>query len=233
MKVLWLIAARSGSKSIPDKNIKLLGEKPLMQYRIETARKTKYNTDIWLSTDSEKYAEIGKLCGAHIPFIRPIELALDNSSSSDVVIHAMEYANDNSITFDFIGLLEPTSPFVSENELNCAIEMLQRDKEAHSIVAVKHARPSTFFIQEESEYLEELSNRFMNTDKLNRQNFKKEITPSGGFYISRWGSFMKYKTFYTPKTIPFLLNGFSSIEIDEDLDWYFAEFILTKYFNEL
>ena len=65
-------------------------------------------------------------------------------------------------------------------------------------------------------------------DRLDRQAFKKEITPSGGFYISRWDSFLNLKTFYTKKTIAYEVNDISGLEIDELLDWQFAEFIIEK-----
>lgn len=91
-KVLWLIAARSGSKSITNKNIKLLGGYPLLSYRIKSVKKTINNYDLWITTDSKEYASIAQSYGADVPFIRPKEISRDTSSSIDVVIHAMEHA---------------------------------------------------------------------------------------------------------------------------------------------
>lgn len=106
--ILWLVTARSGSKSIPDKNIKILGKQPLISYRIQSALTTRIAGDVWVSTDSEKYAEIAKEYGAEIPFLRPDYLSTDDASSTDVVLHAMEYALNLNKKYDFIGLLEPT-----------------------------------------------------------------------------------------------------------------------------
>jgi len=227
-KILWLVTARSGSKSIPHKNIKLLGGHPLLSYRIKTAINTTYNHDLWISTDSEEYASIAQKYGAERPFIRPEKLSLDDSSSSDVVLHAMEYAKKTNKGYDYIGMLEPTSPFITSKQLDTAISLLDNNSKAIAIVAVKESRPHKIFIQEESEFLVELSENFEGLKNLGRQAFKKEITPSGGFYISKWDDFLEMKSFYTPKTLSYEVDEISGLEIDEPLDWDFAEFIINK-----
>lgn len=227
-KVLWLITARSGSKSIPDKNIKILGNQPLISYRIQTARNTQISSDIWVSTDSEKYAQIAKEYGAEIPFLRPDYLATDESSSVNVVLHAMDYAFSLGKKYDFIGLLEPTSPFVQSLDLEKAIDLLDKNENASSIVATRESRPNRIFIQKEDDYLSELADNLKLYTKLGRQSFGKEITPSGGFYISKWDDFIKTKSFYTEKTLSYLLDDISGLEIDEPLDWQFAEFIINN-----
>jgi CMP-N,N'-diacetyllegionaminic acid synthase len=228
LKILWLIPARSGSKSIPNKNITLLDGIPLLAHRINTAIKSNYPEEIWISTDSEEYALVAKKYGAAAYFLRPKELALDDSSSVDVVLHAMKYANENLFSFDLIGLLEPTSPFITKNHLNEAIEKLVKNSNADSIIAVKESRPNTIFIQEDTLYLKELARKINGLNKIGRQKFKKQITPSGGFYISRWNSFLKNKSFYTHKTISMLVDEISGLEIDEPIDFEFANFIISK-----
>lgn len=227
-KVLWLITARSGSKSIPDKNIKILGEQPLISYRIQSARSTQISSDIWVSTDSEKYAQIAKDYGAEIPFIRPDYLATDDASSMDVVLHAMNHATSLGKKYDFIGLLEPTSPFIQSSDLEKAIEFLDNNVDASSIVATRESRPNRIFIQKEDDYLSEFADNIKLYKKLGRQSFGKEITPSGGFYISKWNDFLMTKSFYTSKTLSYLVDDISGLEIDEPLDWQFAEFIINN-----
>ncbi|RWX02383.1 acylneuraminate cytidylyltransferase family protein [Flavobacterium cerinum] len=224
--ILWLVTARSGSKSIPDKNIKILGNQPLISYRIQSALTTNIVGDIWVSTDSEKYAEIAKEYGAEIPFIRPDYLSTDDASSMDVVLHAMEYASSLGKKYDFIGLLEPTSPFIRSSDLDKAIVQLNEKENASAIVATKESRPNRIFIQKEDEYLSELADNLKLYKKLGRQAFGKEITPSGGFYISKWDDFLKNKSFYTRETLSYLVDDISGLEIDEPLDWQFAEFII-------
>ena len=227
-KILWLIVARSGSKSIINKNIKLLGGYPLLSYRIKSVKETQSSHDLWISTDSKSYASIAQKYGAEVPFIRPKELSKDVSSSIDVVLHAMEYAKKSNKEFDYIGLLEPTSPFITSNQLDGAISLLDENKEALAVVAVKETRPHKIFIQRESMFLEELSLNLEQLKNIGRQEFEKEITPSGGFYISKWNTFLEKKSFYTSKTLSFEVDEISGLEIDEPLDWEFAEFIINK-----
>jgi CMP-N,N'-diacetyllegionaminic acid synthase len=228
LKVLWLVAARSGSKSVPHKNIRLLNGKPLLAYRIKSALESDYPQAVWISTDSEEYAQLAKSYGAQIPFLRPIELAQDNSNSVDVVLHAMNYAKEHHYEFDFIGLLEPTSPFITAKQLNEAIRKLADTEEAHSIVAVKESRPNTIFIQDEAPYLDILAGHIAQLSKIGRQEFKKQITPSGGFYIAKWENFLLDKSFYTKKTLAFVVNEIAALEIDEPIDFLFADFIASK-----
>ena len=225
-KILWLVAARSGSKSIPDKNIKLLGGYPLISFRIKSAIATEFPKDVWVSTDSEVYANLSQQFGATIPFIRPEILALDDASSIDVVLHAMDFATKCNLKYDYIGLLEPTSPFISSNQLDSALNILNSSNDASAIVAVRESRPNRIFIQEESLYLTELAKNIQSITKTGRQFFRKEITPSGGFYISKWDNFLQDKTFYSQKTLGFHVDDISGLEIDEPIDWKFAEFII-------
>jgi len=222
------VAARSGSKSLPDKNIRLLGGYPLLAYRILTGLASSYSHDLWISTDSDKYAEIAEKFGATKPFLRPAELSDDKALSADVVLHAMNHASSIGLEYDYIGLLEPTSPFVRTLELDQAIAELESNAAARGIVAVKEAVPNKMFVQENSKYLSTLSENLKKLKRLDRQAFSMEITPSGGFYISRWEDFLKFKTFYTELTLSSLLEGISTLEIDEPLDWLFAEFIIDK-----
>lgn len=231
-EILWLVAARSGSKSIPNKNIKLLGDHPLLSFRIKSVLKSKFKHDLWISTDSKDYALIAKNYGAEAPFLRPDELSNDNSSSIDVVLHAMNHAKNKGKEYDFIGLLEPTSPFIKTEDLDAALNLLQNDEDATAIVAVKESRPNKIFIQKKSKYLTELSLNLDDLKKITRQSFDKEITPSGGFYISRWDSFISYKSFYNKKTLAYEVDEISGINIDEPIDWNFAEFVFKNKLND-
>jgi CMP-N,N'-diacetyllegionaminic acid synthase len=227
-KILWLVTARSGSKSIPNKNIKLLGGHPLLSYRIKSALLTRFFNDVWVSTDSEIYAKISVEYGGIIPFLRPPILSNDDSSSIDVVLHAMNFASKNNFEYDYIGLLEPTSPFITCFQLEEALSILEANDTESAIVATRESRPNRIFIQKESKYLDEVSNNIKSITKLGRQEFKKEITPSGGFYISKWDEFLKNKSFYTEKTLSYLVDDISGLEIDNPIDWTFAEFIIEK-----
>lgn len=227
-RILWIIPARSGSKSIPDKNVRILGGIPLLVHRFLSVQKSKFSYDLWLSTDSENYSLIAKEYGIDVPFIRPEELSTDDSNSHDVVLHAMNFAIQNKLEYDYVGLLEPTSPFIKTDDLDKAISQLDEDHKAHGIVAVKESRPASIFVQKKSDYLDEFCNKIKSIEKLGRQGFIKEVTPSGGFYICRWENFLSTRSFYEPRTIAYEVDEISGLEIDEPLDWEFAEFIITK-----
>jgi CMP-N,N'-diacetyllegionaminic acid synthase len=227
-EILWLITARAGSKSIKNKNIKLLNGIPLIEYRIKSALSISKKENVWVSTDSEEYASIARKAGATVPFIRPKKLSTDIASSVDVVLHAMDYAKKSNKEFDYIGLLEPTSPFITSDQLDEAVGLLEENKEALAVVAVRESRPHKIFIQKESMFLEELFVNIEDLKRVGRQEFEKEITPSGGFYISKWNAFIENKSFYTSKTLSFEVDEISGLEIDEPIDWEFAEFIINK-----
>lgn len=224
--ILWLIAARSGSKSIPHKNIKILGDLPLIAYRIKSALRIASPENVWVSTDSIEYADIARECEATIPYLRPPELATDEAKSTDVVLHAMDWAEKNNMKYDALGLLEPTSPFVLPGSLLTAVEKLFMDKNAENAVAVRKVCPSTFYVEPEKKYLTDISSRIRNAGILRRQDEMREITPSGGFYIAKWSAFLANETFYTDKTIPCLVPDLEGLEIDEKIDWDWAEFLI-------
>ena len=231
-KILWIVTARSGSKSIKHKNIKLLNGKPLMSYIIRSVIKSKYSEYVYISTDSLKYAKIAEKFGAKFEFLRPKDISSDSSSSNDAVLHLIKEINAESFNFDYVGLLEPTTPFISSEHINNAVAAITSDTSALSLIAVKKNRPNSFFIQDDDKYLTGIYKNILKKNSLVRQAFKDQITPCGGLYISSWSNFLKEKSFYTKKTIPFLIEEINSIEIDEPLDFMFAEFLIKNNYIE-
>jgi CMP-N,N'-diacetyllegionaminic acid synthase len=228
-KVLWLITARAGSKGIPDKNIKLLGGIPLLAYRIKSALAISNSEDVIVSTDSEKYACISKSFGASVPFLRPSELALDTSKSEGAVSHAIDWAESQGRRYDAIGLLQPTSPFIKASHLlEAANNLFTKDSEAESIVSVRDVKPSSFLVQQDDRYLSVIAERISGLTTARRQDFPKEITPSGGIFIAKWEVYKEKRTFYTDKTLSYSLPDVYGIDIDEPLDFLWAEFLIEK-----
>lgn len=225
---LFLITARSGSKGVPHKNIKKLFGIPLLGIRGLSALQLSSPENVWLSTDSHEYAEIGRKYGIHIPFLRPEDLASDKATSSDVVLHAMQYASNMGRTYRYIALLEPTSPFVYTEHLCEAIQNLKDNKNADAIVATKKMETSSIFVQPDDQYLTVLAENLSQQKNIRRQDFRSEITPSGGFYISKWDNFLKNKTFYTAKTLSYKLPEECSLEIDSELQFAWATFLIER-----
>ncbi len=141
MEVLAVIPARSGSKSVIDKNIRPINGKPMLAYSIEHAKASKYVTRIILSTDSEKYAEIGRSFGAEVPFIRPSEFATDSALDIDVFRHALFFLKEKQNYFpDIVVQLRPTYPIRQPEDIDSMVEMLINDPNADSVRCIAPAK---------------------------------------------------------------------------------------------
>lgn len=122
MRILGIIPARGGSKGVPGKNIKLLNGKPLLQYSSEIALESQYLTTVILSSDDTQIITVAKSLGIQVPFLRPEEFAKDTTSTLDVIIHALQWYQNQAIFFDAVCLLQVTSPFRTVAFLDKAIE---------------------------------------------------------------------------------------------------------------
>lgn len=216
MKILFVITARGGSKGVPGKNIKMLGGMPLIAYKIIAAQKCHYENRIIVSTDDEQIAKISREYGAEVPFMRPAELATDSASSADVVMHAMNWVSKNSKEhYDYVCLLEPSSPFASYKDLDEAIRLIT-ESDADTLLGMKEAEISTNFIHslDENGGLSEFYYAIKDLPSIRRQDQKKEYTMNGCMYIAKWDYFMKNKIFHSVNSIPYIMPEEASIEID-------------------
>lgn len=137
MNVLAIIPARSGSKSVPHKNIRKINEKPMLAYSIEHALKSKYINRVILSTDSEEYAQIGRKYGAETPFIRPSKYAHDDSLDIEVFYHCLSYLrNEEKYEADIVVQLRPTYPIRNIADIDSMIEILIMNKNYDSVRSI-------------------------------------------------------------------------------------------------
>ncbi len=140
MEVLAIIPARSGSKSVKDKNIREIGGKPMLAHSIAHAKEAKSVTRVILSTDSERYAQIGREWGAEVPFLRPAEYATDTSLDIDVFRHALTWLRDNEgYVPDIVVQLRPTYPIRRPSDIDTMVRMLIDDETADSVRSVAPA----------------------------------------------------------------------------------------------
>ncbi len=135
IEVLGLIPARGGSKGVPRKNLRLLCGKPLLQYTAEAALAARRLSRVILSTDDEEIAAIGRRCGLEVPFLRPAELAADDSSTLPVVQHAVRWMESHMARFEAICLLQPTTPLRRAEDIDACIVLLEQSG-ADSVVTV-------------------------------------------------------------------------------------------------
>ncbi len=223
-KIIAIILARMGSKGLKNKNLKKLGLYPLVAWPIKSAKKSKYVDKIVVSTDSKKIARISKKYGAEIPFLRPKKISSDKSSSFDAIKHCLNYFQNTNQNFDYIVLLEPTSPFTSYKDIDKAITLLlNKSKSFDSLVSVYPA------INEHVEFIYKMEKnnklkKINNSKKkfIRRQDISKYFYLDGSIYISKVKNYLKNKSFIGKKTISMVMPKIKSMEIDDHIDLFIA-----------
>ena len=228
-RVLALVPARSGSKGLIDKNIKLLAGKPLLCWPIEAARESKYVDSVVVSTDSPKYAEIAIQGGAEVPFLRPSALSSDTSSSIDFILHALAYLSERQgIDFDYLVLLEPTSPLTDSRDIDEALEMfVSRRHVADSIVGIAET-VSDHPVFSVTLMDEDIVKPYINEDQpkaVRRQDLGKVYRLDGSFYISSVEALKKERGFYHQRTLGKVMPYYKSFEVDDIVDYICIEAI--------
>ena len=226
-KILAIIPARAGSKELKNKNIRLINNRPLIYWPIFAARKSKYINKVILSSDSTSIAKTAKKFKAETPFIRPKKLAKDDSKSVDVIIHAINFFKKNKIFFDYVVLLEPTSPLTTSKDIDKALEILHKKRKyADSIVSVAenvNKHPSFSVKINKDKIIKPYLKKFMT---IRRQKILKIYFFDGSLYISKINTLLEKKTFNHHKTLAYIVDKWKSIEIDDIIDLISAEAIL-------
>jgi len=223
MRILGIIPARGGSKGVPGKNSKLLGEKPLLAYSAEAALQAQFLTKTILSSDDEAIQAIATAYGIEVPFVRPTSLATDTASSIAVVQHAVAYLENKGEYFDAVCLLQPTSPFREKGFIDKAIQKFIAD-EADALVTVlpvpHEFNPHWVFEPDEKGLL-----RIATGEKeiiTRRQELPKAFFRDGSLYITKV-SVIKQGSFYGATLSYLESNPNFYVNIDTPQDWIKAE----------
>lgn len=224
MNNLAIIPARSGSKGLKDKNIKLLNGKPLMAYSIDAAKKSGIYSHILVSTDSEKYKIIAEKCGAEVPFYRSEENSSDIASSWDVVSEVLKNYKQLGVEFDTFTLLQPTSPLRDDQDIKKAYHMLY-EKKAIGVVSVCEMEHSPLWsnVLPEDGSLEGFLDFSSNKQ---RQKLQKFYRVNGAIYMAKVKEFLENQNLYRSKCYAYKMTTEKSIDIDTALDFKIAEIIL-------
>lgn len=229
MRVLGIIPARGGSKGIPMKNIRPLGGKPLLSYMIQAALKSKIERTV-VSTENKKIATIAKEYGAEVPFMRPRELATDTASSLSVLLHSLKYMEEKEgYRPDAIAFLQPTAPFCTWKHIDAALEMLL-NSDVDSVIGVCESEHHPYFIYE-MDRENNLGEIIKMKDKpLRRQDIPPMFRLTDAPIISRRRYFDKVterSACFNPDSMKGLvMDRASSIDINDELDFLFAEFVI-------
>ena len=229
--MIAIIPARSGSKGVPRKNIKLLGEIPLFAYSIIAAKMMPSVSRVIVSTDSEEYAEIAKEYGAEVPFLRPNEISGDKSTDFDLFLHALNWFKDNeNLIPDYILHLRPTTPLRNPQIMEDAVRLFIENKNLASSLRSGHSAPESpykWFLKDDNNYFKGLRDD-LTPEKVNlpRQSFPSVYIPDGYIDILKSDVILTTGTLHGDKMLVF--ESPFCVEVDTKDDFEYLEFQIQK-----
>ena len=226
--ILALIPARGGSKRIPGKNIKRLGTRPLIAWTIKACKSSRFIDTICVSSDDDKILRISGSEGSDILIKRPRSLARDSSPRSACILHAMEYFCKNKNERDYIILVQPTSPFRTALHIDAAIEALLDNPKADSLASFRRVsvNPSWLFTRDRSGFTEKIFKRGDFGNKWKKMPLLWEY--NGAIFIGKWNDVKKKGDFESSRILLFEMDKYSSVDIDTEEDWRYAEILLKE-----
>ena len=223
MANIAIIPARSGSKGLPNKNIKELLGHPLIYYTVKAAIDSKLFDTVMVSTDSNEYADIAIKCGAEVPFLRSIEMSSDIASSWDTVREVLSNYIKQGKKYDYVALLQPTSPLRDANDIkNTWKKMLDSDaNNAVSVTEVEHPVQWCFKLPENGSMDEMATSPY---NYIRRQELDTYYRENGAIYIVDARKIInKEYNFYADKCVGYIMLQNKSIDIDSEIDFAVAE----------
>lgn len=231
MRILFMLPARSGSKGIKDKNIKDLNGKPLMYYAIHAIQESRsyqnHECCIMVNTDSEGYAEIARECGAEVPFLRPKELAQDDSVVTDTIRDTIRYFDEKDQRFDLFSMVQITSPLLTGKDIDHGVELFEKEKKLDFVNAVTETEIMPLWCNTLPD--DGSMNGFVPKEirTKNRQELPRYYRITGAVRMARWNSLKQYQyDWYEGNTKALIMEQKSSIDIDTELDFELAKLIM-------
>lgn len=223
-KVLAVIPARGGSKGIPRKNIFPLKGKPLIAWTIEEAQKSQFLDKIIVSTDDEEIAEVSREWGGEVPFLRPKELAKDDTPGVEPILHALSYFPN----YEYVVILQPTSPLRTAEDIDSAIVLCNHHQREYcvSVTESKFIPEWLFYINNKDQVLEPVNKK--SDIPYQRQKVQKSYVLNGAVYVAKVQSLIRDRSFLTPNTIPYVMPSVRSVDIDDMEDLLYCEYLLSK-----
>jgi len=224
LRAIAIIPARCGSKGFKNKNIIKIDGKTLIEWAIEVAKKSKYIEDIYISTDCKEYEEIGIKAGAKSLGLRDKHLATDKAKSVDVVLDLINKLNKK---YDYIVLLQPTSPIRMPKDIDDMIEQIKDFDAIVTLSKVDEPHPYKMKIIQDGKVKSFLKN---SSSEVPRQMLPDVYKLTGAIYVVRYNSFLKYKTFLPISTKPYISDNWD-INIDS-IDDYLLLKAKLEYYNK-
>lgn len=228
MKAIAIIPARSGSKGLKDKNIKMLCGRPLLAYTIEAAKASGCFDEIMVSTDSKAYAQIAKDWGASVPFLRSPALATDTVSTWDAVKEVLAFYKDQGRDFDAVALLQPTSPLRTAADIQAGFALMN-EKNANAIIGVCEMDHSPLWANTLPE--DGSLNGFIRPEvaKAPRQSLAPYYRINGALYLLKTAHLLQAEALYEDRGFALIMDKTHSVDIDDQLDFTIAEAILKSF----
>ena len=220
--------ARGGSRGIPRKNARLLAGRPLLAYTADAASAARRLDRVILSTDDEEIAEIGRRCGLEVPFMRPPELARDETPALDVVRHALDWLESRGEEFDAVCLLQPTSPLRRAEDIDACIELCERTG-ADAVVTIAlvppEHNPHWVYFREADGALRLATGESVPIPR--RQDLPPAFHREGSVYVTRAEVLRRENSLYGRRLVGHPVDGARSVNLDTPADWDRAEAMLS------
>lgn len=227
-RIIAIIPARGGSKGLPGKNIRLLNSKPLIAWSIEQALNSIYVDTVMVTTDDGHIAEIAGNFGAEVPFLRPIHLATDTANTYDVIRHTIDFYSNQKQYFEYVLLLEPTSPLRQKNDIDRAIETLDENcHQYHSLVTLGEVSTHPCILKK----FDESGLGIIPYVKDEKQTYRRQDNapayfPYGVAYLAKVNELLKENTFYMKQCMGMKIERSQCYEIDDLYDFLCVEAIM-------
>lgn len=220
-KILAVIPARSGSKSVKNKNIRMINGKPMLAYSIEHAKASRYINRIIVTTDSEEYAAIAREYGAETPFIRPAELATDTALDLDVFRHALTWLKENEdYEPDIVAQLRPTDPFRDAADIDSMIELMIEDETVDAVRSIKENEvvPHKMWYLKENGFIEPILKDIPEAYNMPRQELPKTYYQNGNVDLLRPSNIWKYNSMTGKKIKGYVMKEMYDVDSEKDFD---------------
>lgn len=226
-RILAVIPARGGSKGVPLKNIREVGGKPLIAWAIEAVKKSLYIDRLILSSDDDRIIAKAQEWGCEVPFKRPEDLARDDSSSIDVVLHAAESIPG----YEIIVVVQPTSPLVEPSDIDSCIEKLFETSAKSSVSITEPSKsPYWMFTLDAKGFIAPLMDESFLQKR--RQDLPSAFIPNGAVYVAYIDWLFKTKSFYGKETACHIMPKERSLDIDTEMDFVFMDACLKLKFEK-
>jgi len=220
-KVIAIIPARSGSKRIPNKNIKSFVGQPIISYSIKAAQAADLFDRIIVSTDSEKIAEVAKIYGAEVPFVRPAELADDFTGTIPVLLHALNWLSEHGFATDYFCCIYATAPFIQPEHIIEGFNLLKKRNAATAFSVTTFPYPIFRALKIGEDGCIEM---FWPEHENSRSNDLPEAYHDAGhFYWGNTKRFLREKKLFSSDSVPVILPRYLVQDIDTPEDWETGE----------